>query len=248
MLIETRRAADLLGATKMDRPEDIEANPQTNRVYVMLTNNTRRKDEQVDAANPRANNAFGHIVEMMPDGGDHAATGFTWEVLVKCGDPSVAAVGATFSSETTKNGWFGMPDNCAIDSQGRLWISTDGNNAKATGRADGLWALETEGELRGTSKHFFRVPVGAEMCGPFFTPERRDAVPRRAASRRSGGRRPGELRQSDHPLAGLQGRHAAAPVGARHHQAGRRQDRLADNFADCEKAAKSPPFLLSHSG
>ncbi|MDP8920398.1 MAG: PhoX family phosphatase [Pseudomonadota bacterium] len=170
VLIETRRAADLLGATKMDRPEDIEANPQTNRVYVMLTNNTRRKEDQVDAANPRANNAFGHIVEMMPEGGNHAATAFTWEVLVKCGDPSVAAVGATFSSETTKNGWFGMPDNCAIDSQGRLWISTDGNNAKATGRADGLWALETEGEKRGTSKHFFRVPVGGELCGPFFTP------------------------------------------------------------------------------
>ncbi|MBL0405340.1 PhoX family phosphatase [Microvirga aerilata] len=170
VLIETRRAADLLGATKMDRPEDIEANPQTNRVYVMLTNNTRRKEDQVDAANPRANNAFGHIVEMMPEGGNHAAAAFTWEVLVKCGDPSVASVGATFSSETTKNGWFGMPDNCAIDSQGRLWISTDGNNAKATGRADGLWALETEGEKRGTSKHFFRVPVGGELCGPFFTP------------------------------------------------------------------------------
>lgn len=171
VLIETRRAADLLGATKMDRPEDIEANPQTNRVYVMLTNNTRRKEDQVDAANPRANNAFGHIVEMMPEGGNHAATDFTWEVLVKCGDPSVASVGATFSSETTKNGWFGMPDNCAIDSQGRLWVSTDGNNAKATGRADGLWALETEGEKRGTSKHFFRVPVGGELCGPFFTPD-----------------------------------------------------------------------------
>jgi secreted PhoX family phosphatase len=170
VLIETRRAADLLGATKMDRPEDIEANPATNRVYVMLTNNTRRKEDQVDAANPRANNAFGHIIEMMPEGGNHAATAFAWEVLVKCGDPSVASVGATFSSETTKNGWFGMPDNCAIDSQGRLWISTDGNNAKATGRADGLWALETEGELRGTSRHFFRVPLGAEMCGPCFTP------------------------------------------------------------------------------
>jgi secreted PhoX family phosphatase len=170
VLIETRRAADLVEATKMDRPEDIEANPKTDRVYVMLTNNTRRKDDQVDPANPRANNAFGHIIEMMPESRDHASTKFTWEVLVRCGDPSVAAVGATFSSETTRNGWFGMPDNCAVDSQGRLWIATDGNNAKATGRADGLWALETEGEARGTSKHFFRVPAGAEMCGPFFTP------------------------------------------------------------------------------
>ncbi len=171
VLIETRRAGDVLGATKMDRPEDVEADPRTHRVYVMLTNNTRRGDEQVDPANPRARNAFGHIIEMKPEGDDHASTRFTWEVLVKCGDPSVAAVGATFSSETTKNGWFGMPDNCAIDSQGRLWIATDGNNAKATGRADGLWALETEGEGRGTSRHFFRVPAGAELCGPCFTPD-----------------------------------------------------------------------------
>ncbi|NNM74318.1 PhoX family protein [Enterovirga aerilata] len=171
VLIETRRAADLLGATKMDRPEDIEASPKTGRVYVMLTNNTRRSDAQVDPANPRAKNAFGHIIEMVPDGGDHAAATFRWEVLVRCGDPSIKEVGATFSSETTKNGWFGMPDNCAIDQKGRLWIATDGNNQKATGRADGLWALETEGELRGTSRHFFRVPAGAELCGPFFTPD-----------------------------------------------------------------------------
>jgi secreted PhoX family phosphatase len=169
--IDTRRAADLLGATKMDRPEDIEASAKTGRVYVMLTNNTKRKDDAIDAANPRANNAFGHIIEIVPEGDDHAAHRFAWQILVRCGDPSVADVGATFSSETSKNGWFGMPDNCAIDSRGRLWVATDGNNAKSTGRADGLWSLETEGASRGTSKHFFRVPVGAELCGPCFTPD-----------------------------------------------------------------------------
>ena len=115
VLIETRRAADLLGATKMDRPEDVEANPKTNQVYVILTNNTNAQGEQVDAANPRANNRFGHIIEMIPPDGDHAAARFSWEILVKCGDPSVAEVGASFSSATTKDGWFGMPDNCAID-------------------------------------------------------------------------------------------------------------------------------------
>lgn len=171
VLIETRRAADLLGATKMDRPEDIDVNAKTGKVYLMLTNNSRRKADQVDAANPRPENLFGHIVEMIPQDGDHAATAFKWEILVKCGDPSVAAVGATFSSATTKDGWFGMPDNCAVDNQGRLWIATDGNGPKATGRADGVWAMETEGAARGTSKHFFRVPAGAEMCGPYFTPD-----------------------------------------------------------------------------
>ncbi|WP_062204319.1 PhoX family phosphatase [Aureimonas sp. AU12] len=175
VLIETRRAADLLGATPMDRPEDIGPNAENGRVYVMLTNNSKRKDDKVDAANPRANNAFGHIIEIAEDEGDFAALKGKWEILLKCGDPSVAAVGATFSTETTKNGWFGMPDNCAVDTDGRLWVSTDGNSPKATGRTDGLFAVDTDGPARGTSKLFFRVPVGAEMCGPLLLPDMQTA-------------------------------------------------------------------------
>ncbi len=169
VVIETRRAADLLGATKMDRPEDIEPNASNGKVYVMLTNNTRREADQVDAANPTAKNAFGHIIEIAETDGDFAAETGTWEILLKCGDPSIAEVGATFSTDTTANGWFGMPDNCAVDSDGRLWVSTDGNSPSGTGRTDGLWAVDTEGDARATSKLFFRVPVGAEMCGPVFT-------------------------------------------------------------------------------
>ena len=171
VVIEARRAGDLLGATKMDRPEDVQPNAMTGKVYCMLTNNTRRKAGDENAANPRADNAFGHIIEISETDGDFASTKSTWEILLKCGDPSVAEVGASFSSATTANGWFGMPDNCAIDADGRLWVSTDGNSAKATGRADGLWAVDTDGEARATSKLFFRVPAGAEMCGPLFDPK-----------------------------------------------------------------------------
>jgi secreted PhoX family phosphatase len=171
VLIEARLAADLLGATKMDRPEDIQPNATNGKVYLMLTNNTRREAEQIDAANPRAKNAFGHIIEITEAGGDFAATSGTWEILLKCGDPSVADVGATFSTATTANGWFGMPDNCAIDADGRLWVATDGQGPKATGRTDGVWAVDTEGEARATSKLFYRVPVGAELCGPLLTPD-----------------------------------------------------------------------------
>ena len=171
VLVQTRRAADFLEATPMDRPEDVEVNPERGTVYAMLTNNTRRKPGDENAANPRAENAFGHIIEITAPDMDLAADRMTWEILVKCGDPSVAEVGATFSSATTKDGWFANPDNCAVDPDGRLWISTDGNSAKDTGRADGLWSLDTQGEARGTSRHFFRCPAGAELCGPYFTPD-----------------------------------------------------------------------------
>jgi hypothetical protein len=171
VVIEARRAADLLGATKMDRPEEVEVNPKTGKVYVLLTNNNRRNAGQVDAASPRSDNRFGHIIEMVTPDGDHAGLKFGWNILVRCGDPSVAAVGATFHPDTMKDGWFGMPDNCAVDAMGRLWIATDGNAPSRTGRADGVWAMETDGPARGTSKLFFRVPNGAELCGPEMTPD-----------------------------------------------------------------------------
>ena len=168
VVIEARRAGDLLGATPMDRPEDVEPDPRTGRVWVMLTNNSRRKDDQIDAANPRAKNNHGHIIEIREPDGDFAATTSRWEILVRCGDPSKPEVGASWNPATSANGWLGSPDNGALDAQGRLWVATDGNDA--TGAADGLWAMQTDGPGRATGRHFFRVPLGAELCGPRFTP------------------------------------------------------------------------------
>jgi len=168
VVIEARRAGDLLGATPMDRPEDVEPDPRTGSVWVMLTNNNRRKADQVDAANPRADNRFGHIIEIREPDGDFTATSSRWDVLVRCGDPANPAIGASWNPATSANGWLGSPDNCALDAKGRLWVSTDGNDA--TGAADGLWAIQTDGPGRATGRHFFRTPVGAELCGPRFTP------------------------------------------------------------------------------
>ncbi len=168
--IDTRLAADLLGATPMDRPED--AQPRGDgTAYIMLTNNSRRQADQVDAANPRAESRFGHIIEIKEKDGNHSATEGTWSILVLCGDPEIAEVGAQWHPETSESGWFASPDNCAIDADGRLWISTDqGRGWGRTGKSDGLYSLETEGDMRGHSKLFFRCPVGGELCGPYFTP------------------------------------------------------------------------------
>lgn len=171
VLIDTRIAADHLGATPMDRPEDVQPRGD-GTAYVMLTNNSKRKADQIDAANPRAKSNFGHIIEIKEDGDDHAAIAGTWSILVKCGDPSVAEIGAQWNPETSENGWFASPDNCTFDADGRLWISTDqGSKWGKTGKSDGLYGLETEGELRGHSRLFFRCPVGGELCGPYFTPD-----------------------------------------------------------------------------
>ena len=171
VLIDARLAADALGATPMDRPED--AQPRGDgAAYIMLTNNSRREAGQTGAANPRADSHFGHIIEIKEEGGDHASTRGAWSILVKCGDPKIAEVGAEWNPETSENGWFGAPDNCALDADGRLWVATDqGSKWGRTGKSDGLYGVETEGELRGHSKLFFRCPAGGELCGPCFAPD-----------------------------------------------------------------------------
>lgn len=172
VLIYARMAADALKATPMDRPEDVQVNPKTGKVMVMLTNNPRRTRAETNGVNPRADNRFGHIVEIEPPQHDHGAPTFKWDILVRCGDPAVAAVGALWHPATTTDGWFASPDNVAFDAEGRMWISTDqGHAATRAGRAEGLYQVEGEGSGRGTSRLFFRAPMGAEVCGPCFTPD-----------------------------------------------------------------------------
>lgn len=161
----TRMAADKAGATKMDRPEDFEANPKTGKVYVALTNNDERGapgEVAADASNPRNDNKSGQILEITDD---HAGTDFSWELLLVCGDPQAAD---TYYGgfDKTKVSPISCPDNLAFDSHGNLWISTDGN---ALDSNDGLFAVALDGPNRGETKQFLTVPLGAETCGPVVT-------------------------------------------------------------------------------
>ncbi|MBT6119435.1 MAG: PhoX family phosphatase, partial [Rhodospirillaceae bacterium] len=178
VLIETRLAADLLAATPTDRPEDVQPNPATGKVYVLLTNNSKRQAGDLNPVNDRADNIWGQIVEIVPRGGDHGALAADWSLLVQCGDPADPATGAAWNAATGADGWFACPDNAAADGLGRLWVATDqgGGWSKASGTADVLWGLETEGPGRGTGHMFFRVPVGAELCGPLLTPDSKTLI------------------------------------------------------------------------
>jgi secreted PhoX family phosphatase len=65
-----------------------------------------------------------------------------------------------------------MPDNIAFDDRGRMWVATDGVD-ETLGPNDGVWVVETEGPERGRARQFLSGPVGAEICGPAFTPDYR---------------------------------------------------------------------------
>src|SRR5690606_28394967 len=125
-----------------------------------------RDETTVNAANPRALNQDGQIVEFWPEDGDHSNNKFTWDMFLLAGKPG--QVETSYHPQISANGWLSCPDNCAFDNLGNIWIATDG--APGRGIADGLWAAEVSGPNRALTKRFVRTPVGAEMCGPFFTP------------------------------------------------------------------------------
>jgi secreted PhoX family phosphatase len=172
VLVYTRLAADKVGATKMDRPEDVEPNPHTGKVYAVMTNNNRRGTSgqpPADEVNPRNANKHGHIVEITEDGNDPASETFTWDLLLVCGDPNDPST--YFAGyDKTKVSPISCPDNVAFDAYGNLWIATDGN---ALGSHDGLFAVPLEGPERGHLKQFLSMPVGAETCGPVVTKDNR---------------------------------------------------------------------------
>jgi len=171
VLIRTREAADLLGATKMDRPEDFQRDPATGRVYLALTNNTNRGKEGSpgpDAANPRPANAYGHIIEMTELFADPGELSFTWEIFMLCG-PEGDPTRKFGSVDPATVGDIANPDNLTFDSYGNLWISTDGQPSSLK-QNDTLQACPTTGPDRGRVKRFLTAPKGAEVTGPCFTP------------------------------------------------------------------------------
>ena len=172
VLTFTRLAGDKVGATKMDRPEDVEPSLVTGKVYVALTNNTNRgvgSNPGVDPANPRVNNKHGHVLELVESRGDNTADSFAWSLPIICGDPTDPST--YFAGyDKTQVSPISCPDNVAFDGAGNLWISTDGN---ALGTNDGLFATPIEGPERGHLRQFLTVPTGAETCGPFITADDR---------------------------------------------------------------------------
>jgi len=148
VVINARLAADVLGATKMDRPEWGAVNPLNGEAYMTLTNNSNRVDPTAtptglqlkpDAANPRyyvdkytnadnttrenKGNPHGHIIRWREDGASVAATKFTWDIYLFAAEDGAPA-NVNLSGLTAVND-FSSPDGLYFDQRGMLWIQTD---------------------------------------------------------------------------------------------------------------------------
>jgi secreted PhoX family phosphatase len=127
----------------------------------------------------------GHILELVERGADAGATSFRWEIFVLAGAPSGAELWAALPADHTASlaaevtyfggatdqeqlSAFSNPDNLGFDSDGNLWIVTDGNQPGDTN--DGCFVCPTEGPERGHVRQFMSGPVGAEICGCEFVP------------------------------------------------------------------------------
>ncbi|RCV85859.1 PhoX family protein, partial [Billgrantia montanilacus] len=162
ILVNTRSAADHAGATRMDRPEWGAVDPATGQVYFSLTNNTRREQGGEDAANPRADNSFGHIIRWQEEG-IHAGTRFEWDLFVLAGDSDDSRDLAGEPLE--QDAIFASPDGLWIDPDRRVWIQTDISESvmnsgifEVFGNNQMLAANPETGEI----KRFLTGPVGQE--------------------------------------------------------------------------------------
>ncbi|CUH78534.1 PhoX family protein [Tropicibacter naphthalenivorans] len=184
ILAFTRMAASAVGGTTMDRPEWVAANPTKVEAYVALTNNKNRgvkpnaggDDTSVNAVNPRETNKFGQIARWTPNGGNHAADGFAWDLYVMAGNPTIYDNAYAGSDNVNAGNMFNSPDGMAFSSDGMLWIQTDGdyknegdfvgmgNNQMLVGNTD-------TGEIA----RFMTVPNGAEVTGLCWSADRKVA-------------------------------------------------------------------------
>lgn len=176
VLVKTRQAADFLGATRMDRPEWVAVHPVTREVYCTLTNNSERggtAGKGTDAANPRHNNIFGHIIRWKEEGNDPTATRFQWNIFALCGDGSSANenLRGRFKGDA-----FGSPDGLWFDPRGVLWVQTD---VSARVLNQGAYAPLGNNQMlaydfaSGEFKRFLTGPRGCEVTGVAMAPDLR---------------------------------------------------------------------------
>ncbi len=180
--VHTRIAASAVGATTMDRPEWVSANPNKAEVYAALTNNKNRgvkpnaggDPTPAGGPNPREKNIYGQIVRWRPVRADHTSNSFSWDLYALAGNPSIPGDASAPSDNISVANMFNSPDGLKFDSNGILWIQTDGNysNEEAFaghGNNQMLAGDPATGEIR----RFLVGPNEAEITGLTWSTDKR---------------------------------------------------------------------------
>lgn len=151
VLIRAREAAKLLGATELNRPEDIEIDPVSGNIFITLTNNKPKGDYH------------GSILKIEETDGKFDSLTFKASTYIAGGE---------------ENG-FSCPDNLAFDMSGNLWITTD-MSGSSMNREDkpympfknnGLFVIPRYGDDAGKVIRVASAPKDAELTGPWFSPD-----------------------------------------------------------------------------
>jgi len=151
VLVRAREAAKLLGATELNRPEDIEIDPITGNVLVSLTNNYGKND------------FHGSILKVEETDGKFDSLTFK---------------ASTYLAGGQENG-FSCPDNLAFDMSGNLWFTSDMSGSKMN-KEDGpymlyknnsLFVVPRYGKDEGRVVRVASAPTDAELTGPWFSPD-----------------------------------------------------------------------------
>ncbi|GGL60831.1 PhoX family protein [Wenxinia marina] len=199
MLVHARMAGSAVGATTMDRPEWVAVNPVAAEAYCALTNNSRREAGATNAGgdamepagpNPRPTNEYGQIVRWRPEGGDHGADTFAWDLFVMAGNPQVYDNEYGGSPNVTPGNMFNSPDGMQFSSDGLLWIQTDGDDSNegdfaGMGNNQMLVGDPETGEIA----RFLTGPNGSEVTGLTWSADRTTAF---VGIQHPGGSWPGE--------------------------------------------------------
>ncbi|NBD28954.1 MAG: DUF839 domain-containing protein [Alphaproteobacteria bacterium] len=182
ILIFARKGGSAVGATTMDRPEWISANPHAVEAYCCLTNNRNRgvkpnaggDETPVNGPNPRETNHYGQIVRWKPHNDNHASDTFDWDLYVMAGNPTVYNNIYGGSDNITPGNMFNSPDGMAFDSNGLVWIQTDGDDDNEEDFAGmGNNQMLVGDPVTGEIARFLTGPNGSEVTGLAWSADRR---------------------------------------------------------------------------
>lgn len=141
------KVAKIIGATPLNRAEDIEIDPNSGDVLIALTNNSDAGD------------FYGQILKITEDGDHSTALSFTHNPYMTGGP----------------NSGFSCPDNLCFGPDGSLYIATDvsgkdlGQGAMKTFKKNGLFKVEIDKGGNPIAVPILYAPFEAEVTGPVFS-------------------------------------------------------------------------------